>query len=113
MRVITKPNGHPVALGEYVRSWRALQSMPPRQLVANWTWDSVPAGEILADLSYGVQDRINRHLPWFRRGRKWDEDWQRAMIQSAHALNTPRLRLHWLPPELKARFPHRLAHRDD
>jgi hypothetical protein len=35
------------------------------------------------------------------------------MARAARDLNHPRLVIHWLPPELRERFGHRLATRED
>lgn len=40
--------------------------------------------------------------------RKMQREWQVEMDRAARALNTPRLVIHWLPPDLKTRFAHRL-----
>lgn len=106
--LIQLPNGRRVTVGEYVRSWRALKTLPLNRLVARWDHIDTPAGAILAKIAYGVHDRINRHIPWHGRGRKWDEDWQRAMIQASIRLNQPRLIIDWLPQDFTRRFAHRL-----
>jgi hypothetical protein len=103
------PDGRHVLIPEYVRSWRILLTIPPDRSVANWSHFPTSAREILASISAGIHDRINRHIPGHGQGRKWDADWQRATLQAAHQLNHPRLRIHWLPEWLRARFAHRLA----
>lgn len=60
MKVIRIPNGQQVTLGQYVRTWKELLAMPTTQEVRDWQWFSVTAGEVLRDISEGVQDRINR-----------------------------------------------------
>jgi len=65
-RVITLPSGRSVTLGEFVRSWRLLQTLPAgRDIDRGWNWYPESAGEILRQISRGVHDRINRHLPWY------------------------------------------------
>jgi hypothetical protein len=59
MRVITLPGGRSVTLGEYVRSWRVLKTMPAGASVAGWDWHPVRAGDILREIAYGVMDRVN------------------------------------------------------
>ena len=103
------PDGRDVTLREYVRSWRILKTLPPDREVARFAWYPMQAAEILRELRRGMHDRINRHLPDYGKGRKWDADWQRAMRHAANDLNHPRLVIHYLPPDLKARFAHRLA----
>jgi hypothetical protein len=51
--------------------------------------------------------KINRALS--RRGRKEQPEWQAEMRRAARALNTPRLAIHWLPRELRARFAGRIS----
>jgi hypothetical protein len=55
-----------------------------------------------------MHDRINRHIPGFGIGRKWDQDWQRQTCHAANLLNMPRVIIDWLPPEYRTRFAHRL-----
>jgi hypothetical protein len=107
-RVVTVPTGRRVGLAEYVRSWQVLRGLPPDTEVRGWEWYPLPVREVLAALRRGMHDRISRHLPWYQRGRKWDHDWQRHAIQTAHAANTPRLVLDWAPRDLRARLAHRL-----
>jgi len=112
-KYITIPYGKQVRLSAYVWAWktikRTVRDHGDSWLCPGWQWYSVPAGEVLRDIRAGVADRINKHLPWYGRGRKWDADWQRHTSQAARMLNQPRLRIHWLPYWLKARFAERLA----
>lgn len=71
-------------------------------------WPST-AREVLAEFRAGMHDRINRHLPGYGVGRKWESDWQRECIQAAGRLNTPRLCVGWLPMWLRPRFANRIA----
>lgn len=109
MRIIVKPNGRPVAIGEYVRCWRILKTAHPDALAGNWQHFPASASEILSDIRWGLHDRINRHLPWFNCGRKWSWQWQTETMRAAIALNTPRLAIHWLPAWLMPRFGHRIS----
>lgn len=55
-----------------------------------------------------LMTKINRTLPqpgW----RKLDSGWYWEMWRASRDLNTPRLAIHWLPTELRARFAARLA----
>ncbi len=67
-RVITLPGGRVVTIGEYVRSWRILKTLPPDREVARWTWHPVSAGEILRDIRRGIHDRINQAAAYSKRG---------------------------------------------
>ena len=108
-RVIGLPSGRKVTLGEYVRSWRALKTVSPDKPIANWSHCDTRAGEILREIAFGVHDRINRHLPAYGRGRKWDSTWQADMMRTGRDVNTPRLAVHWMPVEFRARVGHRLS----
>jgi hypothetical protein len=108
MKVIGLPNGRKVSLGSYIRGWKAVKAAKPSQAIKGWEHFPVRADEVLRDYSRGVQARINRHDPAYGIGRKWDPDWERAMIQASRQLNTPRLIIRYLPSELKERFAHRL-----
>lgn len=108
-RVIQLPCGRNVTLGEYVRSWRVLRSLPPRKPVANWGHFPEEAGDILRAISFGVQDRINRHLAYYGKGRKWGDTWQNDTARASRDVNTPRLAVHWVPAHLRARLADRLA----
>ena len=106
--VITLPNGRQVGLGVYARAYRELITMDPAALVKGFDYFAAPAREILARVREGLMDRINRHDLSYRRGRKFDPDYQRSILQAARQLNQPRLIIDWLPPELRVRFTHRL-----
>lgn len=72
MKVITLPNGHSVTIAAYVMAWKQLLTKPDgscvgRRVYNGWTWYPVTAGEILSQMSRGVHDRINRHLPDYHR----------------------------------------------
>lgn len=103
------PDGRSVSVREYVRSWRVLRTLSPDRLVNGFYWYPETASIILRALRVGMHDRINRHLPGYGIGRKWDPNWQAEMRRAANDLNCPRLVIHWLPPDLRSRFAHRLA----
>lgn len=90
-RVVTLPNGRQVTLATYTRAWRALRATGPGVEVRDWTWYPITAGEVLRSMQAGMNDRINRHMPHYGQGRKWDDDWQRHVLQFARRINTPRL----------------------
>lgn len=51
--------------------------------------------------------KIDREAP-ASRGRKDCRNWFMEQWRASRELNQPRLVIHWLPPNLAARFPHRL-----
>jgi len=108
VRVIILPSGRQVRLGEYVRSWQALLAMSPETRVDRWNDWSASARDILRDLRDGIHDRINRHIEWYGRGRRWAPNWQRQTRHLANAINTPRLIIDWIPIDYRSRFQHRL-----
>jgi hypothetical protein len=107
-RYITLPNGNACGIPTYVKAWRTLKTAQPDEQIKGWDHFATEAKDILREIRYGVHDRINRHISGYGHGRKWSEDWQRTMIQSADRLNTPRLVIDWLPGDLKERFANRL-----
>jgi hypothetical protein len=109
---IRLPNGKRCTLAAYVHAWRVLLATPERTQVAGFDYWPDDAGRILSQLRQGMHDRINRHIPGHGTGRKWSDDWQRHAIQCTHAVNTPRLRVDWIPPDLRARLAHRISTRD-
>lgn len=110
LRCIVLGDGRRVPLRAYVAGWRKALDLPPTVWVPKTPsgWGGT-AGDAVREFRDGLHDRINRHLPWYGKGRKWEGDWQRETLQAALALNTPRLAIHWLPPHLKKRFWHRLS----
>lgn len=76
----------------------------------DWTRDSMTALEWRKWFRDCLHKKINRDTP--RNGRKLSADYQRDMWQAQWRINTPRLIIDWLPPELKTRFRHRLRERD-
>lgn len=111
IRVITLPNGKSVSLGCYVKSWQKLLTLHPESTVTGWDHFSTRACEILQAISYGVHDRINRHLPW-RNGRRWQDEAYHAMRTDAiHVNEYQRIRHSGCrgllrTPELQRRYPH-------
>jgi hypothetical protein len=106
------PNGRAVRPAVYVSAWRTLKGLPPGELVKGFGYDPERADHVLREMRYGLHDRINRHLPGFGVGRKWHHNWQRAALQCASRVNTPRLVVRWVPADLKARLSHRLYQED-
>lgn len=117
MRAFTLPSGRRVSVLQYLIIWHTCRTCERRGVdpaVQAGQWDAFPttASRTLRDLRAGLHDRINRQLPHFGQGRKWSDDWQLNTSRAARELNTPRLRIHYLPPHLRARFGHRLAMED-
>jgi hypothetical protein len=108
-------DGHRVSLGTYLRAWKAALAAPhdawfPR---TPCSWAGGDRDQVLREFRAGIDDRINRHLPDYGRGRKWDPTWQLETLRAARALNHPRLVISWLPQWLKARYASRLWRSDD
>jgi len=100
-RYVTLGCGRPIGLGKYVAAWKACLELPPETKIGRGVngWGQT-AGEALEDLRRGIDDRINRHLPWHGRGRKWSPDWFWPVWRASRDLANPRLRIHWLPSDL-------------
>lgn len=101
MKCIILGNGRKIGLTRYVAAWRACKTLPPQTWIGPGVsgWGET-AGEALQALRAGLDDRINRHIAGYGIGRKWTPDWQRAVLQAAHQINTPRLIIRWLPADL-------------
>ncbi len=108
-RAIRLPNGKWCGLAAYVQSWRTVRALPPEASVRGFGDWPEPAADVLRELRYGLHDRINRHIPSFGVGRKWDHDWQREVGHTARAVNTPRLIVRWVPAHLQGRLAHRIT----
>jgi hypothetical protein len=109
--VITLGDGTQIDVRDYAKMWRRVKEAPPgstfnRSLRSSWI--PVTREELLEQFSYGMNDRISRHIPGYGVGRKWDQDWQNSTWRVSRQINHPRLILSWLPPWLKKRFAHRL-----
>jgi hypothetical protein len=59
MRVITLPSGRQVTIGDYVKSWRFLKTLPPEKQINGWSHFPETAAWILSAIRFGVMDRIN------------------------------------------------------
>lgn len=107
--------GRSVTLASYLAAWREVKQSDPGRVYRNGpgSWAPMTAEEILREMRRGIHTRINRQDAAYGRGRKWCEAWQTETQRAARAINTPRLRIHWLPVEWRARFGHRLASHDD
>ncbi|MCL8382079.1 DNA polymerase III subunit beta [Xanthobacter aminoxidans] len=111
-RVVRLGSGQVVTLGTYVAAWRRARAAPPdarfRGSPCGWAGAEEKVAEILRQFRAGMDDRINQHLPWFGRGRRWGPEWQAEASRLARAVNTPRLIVRWAPPEFRARLAHRI-----
>lgn len=114
-RYVTLGDGTRVTLAAYSAAWRACTAAAPgtefrRGLCG---YGSRTREEILEEFRDGVHDRINRRIPWYGRGRKWDGGWQRDARRTAREVNTPRLVVRWVPREFEARLRHRVWRYED
>lgn len=101
--------GRRVGVRAYVAGYQLARHNP--DLLLRMGFDGWPATgrEILAEFRQAFQTRINRHMPHYGQGRKWDPDWQAETLRAARELNTPRLRIYWLPKHLRDRFENRIV----
>lgn len=98
-----------VGLGSYCAAVRRAKAEPSTTFKSSFChWAPSGAADIVDQFRGGLHDRINRHIPGHGRSRKWSNDYQRALTYSARLVNTPRLIIDWLPPDLVDRFHHRL-----
>jgi hypothetical protein len=111
-RVVTLGDGRRVGLGVYVKAWKTVLAAPATAWFRTTpcSWAGGDRAQALREFRAGLDDRINRHIPDYGRGRKWQSQWQIETWRAAQALNHPRLVIHWLPEWLKARFGARLQH---
>ncbi|MFG1304178.1 DNA polymerase III subunit beta [Xanthobacter autotrophicus] len=111
-KVVTLGDVRRIPLGVYVAAWRLVRAAPPdarfRGSPCGWSGSEETAAEILRQFRAGMDDRINRHVPWHGRGRRWGPDWQSEAARLARAVNTPRLVVRWAPQEFRRRLAHRL-----
>lgn len=100
-RFITLGCGRTIGLGKYVAAWKQCLALEPKTWIgAGVSGVGESAGEALAGLRKGLDDRINRNIPGYGKGRKWSYEWQGAVYRAAGDLNNPRLIVRWLPPDL-------------
>ena len=99
-----------VSVRQYVQTWRSVKAADAgtRYKSSLCGWWPATREEILAQFWEGLDDRINRHIAGYGKGRKWDADWQRAARNTATSVNTPRLIVRWVPAEFRQRLAHRL-----
>lgn len=113
-RYITLGDGRHIGLGRYVMAWKQCLALEPKTHIGRGIdgWGQT-AGAALVDLRYGLHDRINKHIPGYGVGRKWDHDWQRAAGHLAARANSRcsmrAAESRWIAPELRARLAHRIT----
>ena len=109
-RVIVLGNGKHIGIGAYVNGWKACKEAPEgtRYKHGLTGWGPETREEILRGFDYGLHDRINRHIPGYGTGRKWDTAWYWDIKRAAEELNNPRRVIRYLPKDLKERFAHRI-----
>lgn len=116
IQVIGLPNGRKCGLGTYVKAWKALKAAQPAERIAGFGLFPEPAADILREMRYGMMDRINRKVPGFGCGRKWDSDYQASLFRDSRRLQdmAKRVRVYQFETiEARSRFADRLASRDD
>lgn len=102
-----------------------MRTYTAKTLIETYRWAKAhPAGIIPIDRCERLTG--DEWIAWFRKrldektnrglvgtGRKWDGIWYLEMERAARAVNTPRLRVTWVPLELRERLAHRIVNRDD
>lgn len=101
MRVITLPNGRQVSLGEYVRSWRILKTLPAHATVAGWSHFPETAAYILAEIRFGVMDRVN-----IRAGAVLGRDMSASRVNRNLARTITKCECRWCGSEIAGYRPH-------
>jgi hypothetical protein len=117
-RYITLPSGAAVTLGHYVCAWKILRAANQQQLHHGFfaRGEQATAATILAAMRLGAQDRINRNIPGFGKGRKWTDEYQMQQLRDSFRLAAiqQRVRIYQFEtPEFRRRFGHLLARHDD
>lgn len=110
-KTIILGNGHRITVASYVKVWRMLKKEPLGRLCKHSLtgWGVVTVEEFLAQYSAVKDARINRHIPGYGKGRKWQDQWQADARQTANLVNSKGLRVSWIPPDLRARLANRTA----
>lgn len=116
-RAIILGDGRRVSLRAYVAAWKAAIAADDCQRFRGSPSDpggwngSYSRDDVLREFRAGMHDRINRHMPHFRRGRKWSYDWQAAALRLARDVNTPRLVVRLIGNPIAREFVSMLSHR--
>ena len=116
-------SGRRLALDHYVAVWKGVRNaaerdVPHLPLDLEHPFDDrnvQPTTIVLAQFRRGMHDRINRHIPHYRRGRKWDTNWQAGAERLATFVNRDHRRAfhpiewRWVPRELRRALRSRQA----
>jgi hypothetical protein len=100
-RYVALGHGRKIELGRYVAAWKQCRELPAGMPIGRGIngWGQT-AGEALAELRRGLEDRINRNIPGYGVGRKWSTDWYFATWNASRAINNPKLIVRWLPADM-------------
>src|SRR4051794_18479032 len=108
-----------VTLAQYCDAWRRVIASPAGAIFKSslmWVFNPTSREEILREFREGVNDRINRHIPGYGRGRNWSEREQTGLMRDARRLQdmARRIRVYQFETALATRrFGHLLARYDD
>ena len=113
LHYITLPNQRRVSAGQYAAAWKAIKAQPDA-LYPGFDHFPTRGREILAKMSAGLHDRINRHLPAIP-ARAEEAFWELKRLATDLPLRVI-IRPQSLGPQARrialARFPNRL-HTED
>lgn len=97
------------AAGTIAEDWRTLHALPDNTRVMAWGWPAL-AADVKRSMRERLQQKISSQLPWYGKGRKWQDTYQHQMMHDARAINnkaSKRIRFYQiLTPELHRRFSH-------
>lgn len=107
---IQLPNGKRVSVAAYVKAWRIIRDADPRREFGAWSHFPESAATIRREMLAGLDARINRHIPGFNIGRKWEPGAYWEAWRLSRAVNSPRLivRRAQVPLEYRARLASRI-----
>lgn len=116
--IVRLGSGRRLPLGGYVRVWKQLIDLARVDPDATGRFSPVTmdeistVGEALRAFRAGMHDRINRHMPGYRVGRKWTLEWQTSVSRVARLLDqrVAAVRSREIPDRAMR---HRLQHRLD
>ena len=114
--IITLPNGNLVSAGRYAKAWSVLTRCPADAVVPGWDHFPTDAASVLRGMREGLHARINRHLPAFGQGRKWQPEYQAGLLRDARRVQdmARRIRVYQFETaEVEKRFGHLLARHGD
>lgn len=115
IHVITLPNTRQCTVGTYARAWKALTHADPSSLWPGFGYWPERAESILHAMRGGLSERINRHIPGYGIGRKWDNDYQVRLWRDSRRLRDIAARIivrQFETEEARARFSHLLTDRE-